>query len=87
MVLHSDLYPVRSKPPSTLQLCASARELLPLSLPGDREELQLKRLCVPSLLLFWVLSNDLKYIMPNFWCLGKLTGAFLSGALCLRRTP
>lgn len=86
IVLNSDLYSVCSLPTSKLQLCASACELHPLSLPGDWEELQLIRLCLPFLLLL-ASKQWPKNILPEVQSLGKLSGAFLFRTLCFSSTP
>lgn len=75
-----------SLPTSKLQLCASACELHPLSLPGDWKELQLILLCLPFFTLL-AFKQWPKNIMPKVQSLGKLAGAFLFGALCLSSTP
>lgn len=85
-VLNSDLYPVCNLSTTKPQLCAFACELHPLSLPGDWEELQLIRLCLPFSLLL-AFKQWPKSIMPKVQSLGKVLGAFLVSALCLSNTP
>lgn len=75
-----------SLPTSKLKLCASACELHPLSLPGDWEEVQLIRLCLPFLVLL-ACKQWPKNIMSKVQSLGKLSGAFLFSALSFSSAP
>lgn len=75
-----------SLPTSKPQLCASACQMHPLSLPGDSEHLQLIHPC-PTFLLLLAFKKWPKNIMLKIQSLGKLSGAFPLSALCLSFTP